>query len=70
MLKIIENWLKDNGYYKFSELQVGGHCGLCGNWVDNEILPKDWNVTICKICLEKDCETDSQGNVYRKSECL
>jgi hypothetical protein len=67
MFKFIEYWLNRNGFYKYSDLQVGGHCGCCGKWVAYEILPKNWAVTVCKNCLENDCKVDSEGNVMRKS---
>jgi hypothetical protein len=37
-------------FYWIEELQIGGHCGLCGKWVSNEILPKQYAITICKEC--------------------
>ena len=37
--------------------QVGGHCGLCGKWVDDEILPQEWAITICNACLHDSGET-------------
>lgn len=33
---------------------IGGHCGLCGKWVDNVIVDKDWKVTICEECGSKE----------------
>ena len=32
---------------------VGGHCGLCGKWVDNAIVDKDWEITVCEECGSK-----------------
>lgn len=32
---------------------VGGHCGICGNYVPNVLLPSYWRITICEKCLEK-----------------
>jgi hypothetical protein len=52
MFKFIENWLNKSGFYKYSDLQVGGHCGCCGIWVKDEILPKYWAVTMCSDCIE------------------
>jgi uncharacterized radical SAM superfamily Fe-S cluster-containing enzyme len=64
--KLTERWLRHHGYYKFSELRVGGHCGLCGRYVPNEILPKDHDITICKKCLEQYGETDEYCNIYHE----
>ena len=52
MFKFIEKWLNSNGFYKYSDLQVGGHCGCCGIWVKDEILPKYWAITVCNDCQE------------------
>jgi ribosome-binding protein aMBF1 (putative translation factor) len=67
MFKFIERWLNKNGFYKYADLQAGGHCGLCGKWVAHEILPKGWAITVCKECLEEKCEVDYEGNVSRKT---
>jgi len=40
--------MRDMGYYDISELQVGGHCGLCGKWIPNEIYPKYWAWGVCE----------------------
>jgi hypothetical protein len=31
---------------------IGGRCGGCGKWVDNELLPRYWRVTICQECID------------------
>lgn len=31
-------------------LVVGGHCGLCGEWVDKAIVPVYWRWTVCPKC--------------------
>lgn len=66
-MRLVENWLKKHGYYKFSDLQAGGHCGLCGKWIAHEILPKEHPITICSTCLEEKCEVHSMDNVMRKT---
>jgi len=48
----IRNWIKEKFHlYDIKDLSIGGHCGCCGAWIDNEILPKDWAVGICSNCL-------------------
>lgn len=27
--------------------QVGGHCGLCGKWIPDAVVPKSWAITMC-----------------------
>ena len=38
-------------HHLYDELQAGGHCGCCGAWVPDEILPKQWAITLCEECL-------------------
>jgi len=38
--------------YDIEELQAGGWCGICGKWLPNVIVPKEWPYTVCP-----DCET-------------
>ncbi len=39
--------------YDINELQVGAHCGCCGNWMDKEIVPKENTWSVCDICLKQ-----------------
>ena len=52
MKRLLEFLFHKERFYKISELRIGGHCGCCGMWVKNEILPRDWAITICKECLK------------------
>ena len=36
-----------------NKVSIGGHCGLCGNWVNNILLPSYWRITICQECIDK-----------------
>jgi len=37
--------------YDLDDLVIGAHCGCCGKWVSNHIVPDDgWRVTICDTC--------------------
>ena len=45
--------LNDYDYYKISDLQIGGHCGLCGRWIPDEIFEKIWAWGMCKECKDK-----------------
>jgi hypothetical protein len=47
----IRKWIKKYfNLYDISDLQIGGHCGFCGKWIDNVITPKSWSVTLCEKC--------------------
>ena len=39
-------------HHLYDRLQVGGHCGCCGAWVPDKILPKYWAITLCEECLK------------------
>lgn len=48
---MIRNWIKKFfDLYDYDDLRIGGHCGCCGKWVQNCIVPKDWAITICDEC--------------------
>jgi hypothetical protein len=38
--------------YDIRDLAIGGHCGCCGEWVPDEIIDKDWRVSLCKKCKD------------------
>lgn len=42
--------LYNNNYYTIEELQIGGHCGICGRWIFNEIFPTGWDWGLCDKC--------------------
>jgi hypothetical protein len=46
---MIKKILNRFGYYKISELQIGGHCGMCGKPM-NEIFTKIWPWGLCENC--------------------
>lgn len=47
----LKEWCKRHWYlYEMDELTVGGHCGLCGKWVDKAIVMKGWEWTMCEEC--------------------
>ena len=33
-----------------SNIVIGGHCGLCGKWVADCLVPYYWRITICNDC--------------------
>lgn len=47
----IEYWIE--GVVQ-KRIVIGGHCGLCGKWVDDCLVSSYWRVTICKKCAETD----------------
>ena len=38
--------------YDIKDLVVGGHCGCCGKWLPDEILPKENTWGLCDDCKE------------------
>jgi len=49
----LRSWLKSHfNLYDVTDLVVGGHCGLCGNWVEGVIVEKHWSWTMCEKCKE------------------
>ena len=49
----LRNWIKRKfELYDIKDLVTGGHCGCCGAWMNNEILPKDWPWGICSECTK------------------
>ena len=50
---MIRKWIKEKfGLYDIDDLKIGGHCGCCGAWIPNEILPKDWAWGLCEKCAK------------------
>ncbi len=47
LLRIIYNWRLAHGIHIINELQAGGHCGFCGVWMPNAVVPKDWSWDMC-----------------------
>lgn len=45
--KIVKRLFK---LHDIEDLQAGGHCGLCGNWISDQVLPKIWAWSICEKC--------------------
>lgn len=33
---------------------VGGHCGICGEWVSDCLVPAYWRITICNKCSKEE----------------
>ena len=33
-----------------AELQVGAHCGLCGDWMEHELTYRNWPFSVCLKC--------------------
>lgn len=54
MRKIIQVLLNKFGYYRIDQLVIGGHCGCCGAWVEDEILVDDgFRATLCREYIEE-----------------
>ena len=44
-----QNWIVGQ-FLKY--YAIGGHCGLCGKWVEGSIVGKTSRVTICDKCAD------------------
>ena len=45
-------WMWKKKHYRIEDLQIGGHCGLCGTWIPDEIFPNYWAIGVCDKCME------------------
>jgi hypothetical protein len=51
---MFRKWIKKKfNLYDIDDLVIGGHCGLCGDWIPDKILVKVWTWDICKKCLKE-----------------
>lgn len=41
-------WLADE---LFQLVRVGGHCGLCGKWIPDRVVPSWWRWVLCDDCI-------------------
>jgi hypothetical protein len=39
-------------FYKIEELQPWSHCGCCGKYIKDDIVPREWPWGLCKECIE------------------
>jgi hypothetical protein len=39
-------------FYKIEELQSWSHCGCCGKFINNDIVPKHWPWGLCNNCQQ------------------
>ena len=51
MIRRLKKWIVS---IVVQELQVGGHCGLCGKWIEHVLVSQYWPWTVCKDCVECD----------------
>jgi len=43
----LKNWIIE---LICKHIQAGGHCGLCGDWIDYELFPVSWPFGVCQKC--------------------
>lgn len=58
----ILEWVKRKVRQKIAEIvteeiQVGGHCGICGKWIPNELFERWWAWGICDKCRKGEGKT-------------
>ena len=57
MIKWLIWAIRNRGYlYDIRQLTVGGHCGLCGAWIDKAIVERGWEWSMCDKCAGKEEE--------------
>ena len=49
-------WLRNKikivfGLYDINDLQIGGHCGCCGEYMAKEIFCRKWSWGLCQNCI-------------------
>ncbi len=44
----IRDWII---HFVIEGIVIGGHCGCCGAWVSDCLVPSYWQVTVCKKCV-------------------
>ena len=54
----VRSWIREKikdhfGLYDFDDLTVGANCGVCGDWMPEEIIEKDWRWSLCDKCIEE-----------------
>lgn len=53
----IENWIIN---LICSKIAIGGHCGLCGKWIPDVLLPRYYSWSVCDECAQEGQEEMSQ----------
>ena len=49
--KYIKKWFN---LYEIKDLTVGAHCGCCGAWMEDEIVPKtSFAWSLCDKCINE-----------------
>lgn len=62
MLQKVKDWIAQ---VVCEKVVIGGHCGLCGKWVDICLVPVYRRVTTCRRCIDA---TEVQYKIVRR--CL
>lgn len=67
----IKEWLVS---FICENIVVGGHCGLCGKWVPNVLVPRYWQWTVCLEHCDESFKEDQQriraNMATAKAACL
>jgi hypothetical protein len=54
--------------YDIEDLVVGGHCGLCGKWIPNEIFDKNWSWGVCEDCKDVKILTKVKEGIFKPTK--
>ena len=52
-MALLEKILNKYGWYRPHKLVIGGHCGLCGAWISDQVFPKWWRWGVCDKCAKE-----------------
>ena len=56
MSERLRNWIKNKfDLYDIEDLSIGGHCGCCGDWIKDRIIPITLlgAISLCEICSKE-----------------
>ena len=52
MEAFLERLLRKHGWFRLHDLAVGGHCGMCGEWIPDQIFEIWWRWGACDKCTK------------------
>ena len=51
---MIKKWIKKwFDLHEIKDLVTGAHCGTCGHWMPDEIVPKENTWSMCDQCINE-----------------
>lgn len=50
ILRVVKDWIAE---VVCETVAIGGHCGLCGKWIADCLVPTYWRVVVCQGCIDE-----------------